>query len=137
MKKIIACMIVLSVLMSNVAFVNTVDFEFSLRPTDMENDFVIDEKSTGYKNDNEARFYVTQESTTYPMSSSNPIYYRAAKDKIYIEYVSNYIPMTSNSRKYASYKMDVEAYETFKLACRVKYNPFDFGTYTAEGRWTP
>ena len=56
MKKIIACMIVLSVLMSSVAFANTVDFKFDLRPTDMENDFATDEKSRGYKNDNEARF---------------------------------------------------------------------------------
>lgn len=129
MKKIIACMIVLSVLMSSVAFANTVDFKFDLRPTDMENDFATD--------DNEARFYVTQESTTYPMSSSNPIYYRAAKDNVYVEYVSNYITMTSNSRMYASYKMDVKAYETFELVCRVKYNPFDFEDYRAEGKWTP
>lgn len=136
MKKIITCMIVLSVLMSSVAFANTVGFGFNLKPSDMNNDF--ERGAYGFKNDNEARFYVTQEYTTYPMSSSTPIYYRPYHNRYYsIDEIANYIVMTSNARKYASYKVDVKADDEFYLACRVKYSALDSEEYLATGKWTP
>ena len=45
--------------------------------------------------------------------------------------------MTSNARKYASYKVDVKADDEFYLACRVKYSALDSEEYLATGKWTP
>lgn len=129
-------LVVLAVSFSACALAGTQAYNFNLR--------AVSSGLTGFrgsKNDDEARFYVTQTSATpesaYPNATWEKTLYRATwLDSGAV--ASNTLTLTSNTSSSASYTDTVDTGDSFKLNLRLRTpTAYENVYFTIKGRWTP
>ena len=129
MKKVLAALFIVCLILSTLALAETKSFRFVVIPTNTTDEYQVGAREV--KSDNEQRFYVTTTSNGFP--DNRAMFYISCNDSGAL--ISNTVRNTGN----ATYKQTAPKDKHYKLAYRTGRKPSDPETmsYIVEGRWTP
>lgn len=129
MKKVLAALFIVCLILSTLALAETKSYKFAVVPTNTTNEYQVGARAL--KADNEQKYYVTTTSNGFP--DKRAMFYISCDDSGAL--ISNTIKNSGN----ATYKKTASADLYYKLAYRTGRKSSDPDTmcYVVEGRWTP
>lgn len=129
MKKVLAALFIVCLILSTIALAETKSFKFAVVPTNTTDEYQVGAKAR--KADNEQKYYVTTTSNGFP--DNRAMFYISCNDSG--AFISNTIKNTGN----AAYTETAPKNKYYKLAYRTGRKSSDPETmcYVVEGRWTP
>lgn len=129
MKKVLAGLFIVCLILSTLALAETKEFSFAVVPTPSAQEYQVGARAS--KADSEQRFYVTTTSNGFP--DKRAMFYISCNDNG--KFISNTVKNSGN----ATYKETATAGQYHKLAYRTARKSSDPETmcYVVKGRWTP
>ena len=129
MKKILAALFIVCLILSTLALAETLPYKFAVVPSRSVHEYQVGARAT--KADDEQRFYVKTTSNGFP--DKRAMFYISCNDDG--AFISNTVKNTGN----AAYTETAPKSKYYKLAYRTGHKSSDPDTmcYIVEGRWTP